>query len=378
MGEPALSIDPGVKGATRRQRTGTAVRLLRYTVVKALTLFLTTVVGVYLTILIANMGGQVDEIRKSEIRFNVVQSAANDVTLRHLSASEYTAYIDSQVDIRIRERGLDKPFIQRSFSYLWDAISLNLGRAEEIHSDSGSREVRAILTERLFPTLLLFASAQLLIFFASIFIALYLSRRYGSWLDRVILALAPTSATPSWLFGIFLIVLFASVLKVLPYGGMVQAPPPQDTWGYALSVLKHLTLPVLAQVLSSLPYAAYNWRTFFLIYSSEDHVEMAKAKGLSSGQVERRYVLRPTLPTIVTSFSLMLIGLWTGSIILEQVFSWPGLGRLIYQATQLYDTPVVVGSVVLYAYLLGLTMFLLDIVYALVDPRVKVGGGSGA
>jgi len=113
-----------------------------------------------------------------------------------------------------------------------------------------------------------------------------------------------------------------------------------------------------------------------LIYSSEDYVDMAKAKGLPSGAIERRYVLRPTLPTIVTSFALTLIGLWTGAIVLETVFGWPGIGRLTQMAINLFDTPVIVGTVVIYAYLLALTVFLLDIVYAIVDPRVKLGGGE--
>jgi peptide/nickel transport system permease protein len=90
-------------------------------------------------------------------------------------------------------------------------------------------------------------------------------------------------------------------------------------------------------------------------------------------------VLRPTLPTIVTTFALTLIGLWTGAPILETVFNWPGLGRALYQAAGLNDVPVIVGEAVLYAYLLAITVFLLDFVYALVDPRVKIGSeGSKA
>ena len=103
---------------------------------------------------------------------------------------------------------------------------------------------------------------------------------------------------------------------------------------------------------------------------------MAKAKGLSDRAIERRYVLRPTLPTIITSFALTLIGLWTGAIVLETVFGWPGIGRLTQSAINMFDTPVIVGTVVIYAYLLALTVFLLDIIYALVDPRVKLGGGE--
>jgi peptide/nickel transport system permease protein len=143
---------------------------------------------------------------------------------------------------------------------------------------------------------------------------------------------------------------------------------------YAASLLKHMLLPVAALVLHSIFIGIYNWRTFFLIYSSEDYVEMAKAKGLTSRAIERRYILRPTLPPIVTSFAFTLIYLWQGAIILETVFAWPGLGRLLYQAISIFDVPVIVGNVVLIAYLLVTSVFLLDIVYALLDPRVKVGG----
>ena len=154
---------------------------------------------------------------------------------------------------------------------------------------------------------------------------------------------------------------------------MVQTPPPQETLPYALSVLKHLVLPASSIVISAIFYSIYSWRTFFLIYSSEDYVEMAKAKGLTSAAIERRYILRPTLPTIITSFALTIISLWTGSIVLGAGLNWPGLGQLIYRAIGSFDAPVIVGSVVVYAYLLALTVFVLDIVYAIIDPRVKVG-----
>jgi peptide/nickel transport system permease protein len=92
--------------------------------------------------------------------------------------------------------------------------------------------------------------------------------------------------------------------------------------------------------------------------------------------LERRYILRPTLPTIITQFALMLIVMWMGAIILETVFNWPGLGSLYYSAIQQFEIAVILGETVIYAYLLALTLFLLDIVYAIVDPRVKVGAGA--
>jgi peptide/nickel transport system permease protein len=140
--------------------------------------------------------------------------------------------------------------------------------------------------------------------------------------------------------------------------------------------LKHLILPASAVIISSIFLSIYNWRTFFLIYSSEDYVDMAKAKGLPSRDIERRYILRPTLPTIITNFALLAISLFQGFTITETVFLWPGLGITLFRAIGFYDTPVIVGSTIIYAYLLAVTVFLLDIVYALVDPRVKIGSGS--
>ena len=352
----------------------TGMRVARYALLRAVSLLLTVVVGVYLTVLITNMGGHVDNIRISQAREAAGARVLSDLDLQSLPPGELKQLIEGEVQLEIRRLGLDQPFIWRSFTYLTDALSLNLGRAEQLTSDSGSRQVRLILLERLPATLLLFATTFFGLFFVAIFLALFLSRRYGSFLDRAIVALAPTSAAPSWFYGIFLILIFASLLRVLPFGGLVDAPPPESTPAYALSVMKHMILPVTALVISSLFLSIYSWRTFFLVYASEDYVEMAKAKGLPSGVIGRRYILRPTLPTIITNFALAIIGLWSGSIILETVFNWPGLGRLLFQAIGQFDIPVIVASVVIYAYLLGLTVFLLDIFYAMVDPRVKIGG----
>jgi peptide/nickel transport system permease protein len=374
MAEATLTSKSRERWLARRNAAMEALhRLVKYVLTRGIALFLAAVVGVYLTILIANMGGYVDQIKISEIREQVGASVLANPALQGRPASEIKKYVEEKVELEIKRLGLDKPFILRSFGYLTTALSLSLGRAEHLVSDSGSRQVRLILLERLPATLLLWGTGELLLFFISVFFALYLSRRYGSFLDRLVIALAPTSAPPPWFYGILLILVFASVLRVLPYGGIVDAPPPKTTLGYTLSVCKHLVLPITALLVEEIFIAIYSWRTFFLIFSSEDYVEMAKAKGLPSGAIERRYILRPTLPTIITSFALLLIGVWTGGIVTETIFVWPGLGRLLYEAIGSFDTPVIVASVVLYAYLLAITVFLLDIVYAILDPRVKVG-----
>ncbi|MDI5985505.1 ABC transporter permease [Halomonas sp. M4R5S39] len=361
--------------ATRRRGLWRDLRhLLAYAVKRLLALLLTVLVGVYLTILIANMGGQVDELRLVQIRSQAAEAVRADPALQDMPPEERNALIERRVSLEVERLRLDQPFVVRSIDYLQRAMRLDLGRAEQMHSDLGSRAVYDIIVERLPATLLLFGSANLLVFFTSVFIALSLSRRYGSALDRSVIALAPTSAAPGWFYGIFLILVFAFLMPLLPAGGMVTAPPPESPWAYAASLVRHMLLPLTAMFLSSIFVSIYSWRTFFLIHSSEDYVEMARAKGLPSHLIERRYILRPTLSPIITSFLLMLIGLWSGAIILEQVFNWPGLGSLLFQAIGHRDTPVIIGAVVIFAYLLAVTVFLLDILYALLDPRVRLEG----
>lgn len=359
---------------TRIQVPDTLARIVKYTLYRGVALFATVVIGVYLTVLIANMGGYLDTIRIAQIREAAGQMVLTDPSLQGLPPSELRRRIDEIAIIEIQRLRLDQPFVIRSLDYLTDALTLSLGRAEHLSSDSGSRTVRLIIFERLPATLVLFATGNLTLFFTAVFVALYLSRHYGSFLDKLVIALAPTSAPPGWFYGIFLILIFAAILRVLPFGGMVDAPPPESPPAYVASLIKHMILPVTAIIINAIFNSIYQWRTFFLIYSSEDYVEMAKAKGLSARDIERRYILRPTLPPIVTSFAFTLIFLWQGAIILETVFTWPGLGRLLYQAISIFDVPVIVGSVVLIAYLLAITVFLLDIIYAILDPRVKIGG----
>jgi len=364
-------------GEGSKKKSGSAFgRVARYTAVRIFTLFVTIIIGVYLTIMIANMGGYVDEIMRGEIRERITMQVVANPANKTLAPDARNKLVQEKVALEEERLGLNRPLAVRSLNYLSNALTLNLGRAINMTSDSGSKQVRLIILERLPSTLLLMGTANLFLFFVSIFLALGLSRRYGSFWDKLIITLSPTSAAPPWFYGIFLILIFAAIFKVLPFGGMVSAPPPENPLDYTLSVLEHLILPSSALIISAIFISIYNWRTFFLIYSSEDYVEMAKAKGLPARDIESRYILRPTLPTIITNFALLLIGLWTGAIITETIFQWPGLGRTMYRAIGLYDTPVIVGSTIIYAYLLALTVFLLDFVYALVDPRVKVGEGN--
>lgn len=349
----------------------------RYLIVRTLMVGITLVVGCYLIVIIMNMGGKLDDVRRAEIRSNVASAIFLDPSNRGIPADTLKVMVDELAELEYERLGLDRPFFPwRSLEYLFTALSLKLGIAEQLSSDTGSRSVARILSERLPATLVLFGTSNLLLFFLAIQFALFLSRRYGSLVDRTMVGLAPLSSAPGWFYGIFLILIFAAVLRVLPWGGLVQVPPPDTAPAYALSLLEHMILPVLAITIGALFANVYRWRTFFLIYSSEDYVELAKAKGLSARGIQRRYIMRPTLPTIITSLMLILIGTWQGQIILETVFNWPGLGRQYLAAVNLNDTPVILGTLVIYGYLLAGTLLLLEFIYALVDPRVRVGGGK--
>ena len=367
------TLQPSLPVAEKKKSDNTILRVVKYMSVRLVSMAFAVLVGLYLTILIANMGGYVDEIRRGAIREDVQQFVRTDPAFKMLTAEERNKLIQDKIVSEEKRMGLDRPFVLRSFAFLADAVTLNLGFAEFINADNGSRSVKVIVLERLPSTLLLFGTTSFIFFFATLFVALSLSRHYGSWLDRLIVATSPMSAAPGWFYGIFVIVIFAAFLHVLPFGGMVDSPPPQNKIDYALSVMKHMILPTLALALSTVTFSIYSNRTFFLIYSSEDYVEMAKAKGLTPRDIERKYILRPTLPANITGFAFTMILVITGSPIFEGVFNWPGLGRTSLIASGLFDTPVIVGTTVIFAYLLAITVFLLDFVYALVDPRVKIG-----
>jgi peptide/nickel transport system permease protein len=361
-----------------KQAANSLLRVLKYSLVRLASLLFSVVVAIFLTILIASMGGKVDEMRMGEIRENVVQLVRSNRANRDLPPEQFQKLVDDLVFQEAHVQGLDQPLMLRAVRYMRKALTLDLGNALRMTSDSGSKQVRIIILERLPPTLLLWGVSGLFLFFAEISVALSISRKYGTWVDKFFVGMAPFSTSPGWFFGIFLILIFASWLRVLPFGGMVDAPIPKTPMGYSLSLAKHMILPTMSLVLTSFFLQVYQWRTFFLIYSSEEYVDIAKAKGLSARAIERDYVLRPTLPNIITGFALTLIALWLGGPITETIFNWPGLGRAFYEAVQFYDTPVILGQTVIYAYMLAFTVFLLDYIYALVDPRVKVGQGGSA
>lgn len=144
---------------------------MKYTGVRILSLSVTVVIGLYLTILIANMGGYVDTIRRNQIREQVNMRVASVSLPRNMDADVRQKKIDEMIQIQEKRLGMDQPFFIRSVSFLKDAITLDLGRAQFMTSNAGSNSVRLIILERLPSTLILFAASDIILFFIALFAA---------------------------------------------------------------------------------------------------------------------------------------------------------------------------------------------------------------
>ncbi|HSJ58291.1 MAG TPA: ABC transporter permease subunit [Anaerolineae bacterium] len=352
---------PGSPGLRRRLVASTPFQVLRYTLVRALTLLVTLVIGVFIAVWVANLGGFIDDIVRDRI-----EGALQGMALAAANAPPGTPEVDyAQLrEQMIESAGLNQPFLSRTVRWTYTALRFEWSNPR--------------IVEALPNTLLLFGTASLILFFTGIGLSLFLSRHYGTFLDRLVTALSPISSIPSWAHGILLIMVFSVELHLLPFSGIQGNFPPATKLGSILVLLKHMILPVMAILLSIFFQAVYAWRAYFVLHSEEDHVVMATAMGLSPRTIERRDVLRPALPYLITSFTLLVLGFWQSAIVLEYFFTWPGIGSLYVNSLRMrsYSPETAVSLVVIFAYILAITVFLLDVVYSLVDPRVRLANGS--
>jgi peptide/nickel transport system permease protein len=375
----ALAAEPQAVAPTAvfvpKRRGGVLGRVARYSVVRAAGLVLSVVVAVYLTILIANLGGYVDKVVAANIDIAVGMLGQTD-EFRFMPTEERQEAIAQIREAMYQGAGLYEPFLLRTIRWLRQGLTIDWGEsrvARVMSFGTISQEVSKVILDRLPRTLLLFGTANLFLFFTSIFLALFMTRKYGSWLDKLIISLTPLSSVPAWVYGVVLNIALMRLLGGVFSGGTFDSWPRDFTLAHLPYFLRYLLLPFLAIFLSGIFQSVYAWRTFFLLYASEDHVEMAKAAGLPPRLIERRHILRLGLPNVITSFALLMITLWQEVVALEWFFNVEGIGRLLIRALGVYDTATVVGLVVTFAYLLAITVFVLDIVYAFVDPRVRIG-----
>ncbi len=344
-------------------------RILKYALTRLVLMATMLAAGLYLAVVVINYGGFIDKIIEDNITNTLIGMSMG---MSGMPMEEKFAALElAEQQMRAANR-LDEPFLLRCLEWTWRAATFNWGISGAQAVGRSSPPVTAEIFAKLPNTLLLAGSANLILFFASVFLALVLSRRYGSLLDKLVVALSPLSSAPNWIYGVLLILIFAIELRILPFGGM-HGPVPPETRLEGLGVLvRHMILPVSAIFLSTFFKSVYAWRTFFLINSQEDYVELGRAKGLAPRMLERAYILRPTLPFVVTSFTVLLITFWQEVIALEVLFNWPGVGASFLAAMRSNDRDMMMGLIVIFAYLLAVSVIVLDIFYVLIDPRVRL------
>jgi peptide/nickel transport system permease protein len=222
--------------------------------------------------------------------------------------------------------------------------------------------------------------ATLLLMGASLAIAVLVGMAAGivsavkvnTWWDSAVSVFAVLCfAAPSFWLGIMLIVLFSVKLGWFPVGGMVTIGLSGGAWRQALDVLHHLTLPALALGLFYSAAYARVMRASMLEVSRMDFVRTAYAKGLTRSAVVLRHVLRNAFLPIVTLLGLQLGAVLGGSIVVEAVFSWPGIGAVLFDSVMSRNYPVVLGILVLSSFVVIIANIAVDLIYTRLDPRIK-------
>lgn len=270
--------------------------------------------------------------------------------------------------------------------------SLGGGDNGILHGDLGfsindGRPVTTVIGERVVPTLILAGTAWILWVTLALLSGMYAAvRRYGLFDSGLTIFSYVGFSLPTFWLGIMLLTIFSSGLKWFPAGGMWSARdvPIFGTPAYwtffgghpldaILDLVKHLVLPVITLVVVSIAGDSRFVRAAMLDSLGQDFVRTARAKGVPERRVVMKHAFRNALLPIVTNIGLEIPFLFTGAIVTESIFSWPGMGRLSIEATNAYDYPVLMGVLLIAALLTVLANLLADIMYAVVDPRISYG-----
>jgi peptide/nickel transport system permease protein len=265
--------------------------------------------------------------------------------------------------------GLDLSVPAQLGNYFWRLIRLDLG-----FSSIYGKPVATVILERLPTTLLLMSSALSFAFFVGLVLGVLAARRVNGWADTLISTLGLVFyATPSFWFGLMAIVLFSVHLAWLPAGGFEEIGSGYTGLRRALDIASHLVLPTLTLGLIFLAIYLRIMRASMLEVLTLDFVRTARSKGLDETRVLTRHVLRNAMLPMVTLIGLQAGTMLGGSVVVESVFSLPGLGRLAYEAVVQRDLNTLLGIVFVSALLVIVVNFLVDLVYARLDPRIGTG-----
>jgi len=263
--------------------------------------------------------------------------------------------------------GLDRPLPEQYARYVANAARGNLGESFVLH-----RSVSSLLAERLPNTLMLAGAAVAASFGLGLAVALLQARAAGTWLDGLLgTATLVFYSMPSFWLGLVLLIVFGQTLGWLPLGGMTAPGAPDDASAAAraLDVLRHLVLPAATLALVQTAVVARYQRGALVDTLGEPYIRAARARGLAERVVLLRHALRASLAPAVTLAGTSVPALLAGSVLVETVFGWPGMGRLTHDAIQARDYNLIFGAALTAGVLVALGNLAADLATAALDPR---------
>jgi peptide/nickel transport system permease protein len=266
-----------------------------------------------------------------------------------------------------RSYGLDQPFYYQLWSYVLRVFHGDLGRSYYFNVP-----VTELILGRLGPTILLVTTALLMAIVIGTVLGVIAAQKPNGWFSHfvTVLALVGFSAPVFWT-AFMLIVLFVSIFELLPLTGMVEPTTPRGTISWYLDVLYHLILPSLS--LSSIYIAQYSRlaRASMMDILGADYIRTARAKGLGRRTVVYKHGLRNAIIPVITIAGLQFSHIFSGAVVIETVFNWPGLGTLALESIRRADTPTIMGILFFSALVVIVFNLLTDLAYRIVDPRIR-------
>ena len=283
-------------------------------------------------------------------------------------AGEDVAFLTEAEKAAIMENyGLDKPLGEQYTIYLKNIVTGDFG-----YSYQKKMPIADIIKDRLPWTLLLTGSALLLSSLLGVIFVAAAAWRRGTKTDAALLIkFMFFNSMPSFWVGMILVALFGATLRWFPIYGAQKAWMPLSGWPYYADILQHLVLPLTTLVLISIPSTFMIMRYSLLNVLGEDYILLATAKGLRENAIKDRYAVRNALLPVGTIFMLQLGYMFSGATVIETVFAYPGLGRLMFEAVVGRDYPVLQASFLIITVAVVLGNLLADLLYPLVDPKVR-------
>lgn len=271
----------------------------------------------------------------------------------------------SQKDYLTHLFGFDRPPAERYFVYMKNMLTFQFG-----DSFSSAQSVWSMLVERIPRTLLLFGLATIISYLIGIYVGAYIAWKRGGVVDgsTVITSLVFYNM-PSFWIGLIFLVVFASELKWFPLTGWYD---PTDNLPKAVDIIWHLTLPLVVLVLLNLAGTVLLMRTAMLDVIGENYMVTAKAIGLPERKVLFRHGARNAMLPVVTSFIISIVFSVGGAVVLENVFTFPGVGALYIKALGQLDFPVAEATLYIITLFVLIGNFIADLIYGYLDPRVRM------